>query len=337
MNIYDIARLSGVSIATVSRVMNGNSGVSKKTRKKVMDIIHKESYTPNIFAQGLGLHTMHTIGILVPSISDMYMSRAVSFLEVQLREFGYDCILSCTGFDQQQREEHVQLLLSKHIDALIMVGSSYTGQGNVEDTNYIRAAAQQIPVFIANGIVQGDNIYCYISDDRKAVYTAVSAMINEGGKRKILFLTESYTHSARCKLEGYKKALSRANIPYDKNLVLHVPDDIHSVRDALLSNPSLHFEAVMACTDIIALGVIKYALERKLNIPSDLSIIGYNNTILTQCSEPELTSIDNRSDQLCHAIVHHLIALLSGSQNEPHHLTVNCELITRGTTDFNYV
>ena len=81
MNIYDIAKLAGVSIATVSRVMNGSDRVSEKTRQKVLSIIEEESYTPNIFAKGLGLHTMHTIGILVPTISDMYMSRAVSYLE----------------------------------------------------------------------------------------------------------------------------------------------------------------------------------------------------------------------------------------------------------------
>ena len=148
MNIYDIAKLAGVSIATVSRVMNGSDRVSEKTRQKVLSIIEEESYTPNIFAKGLGLHTMHTIGILVPTISDMYMSRAVSYLEEELQEFGYDCILSCSGFEQEKKAAHVQLLLSKHIDALIMIGSNYAGEGSRRDTEYIRKAAPQIPVFI---------------------------------------------------------------------------------------------------------------------------------------------------------------------------------------------
>ena len=94
MNIYDIAELSGVSIATVSRVVNGSEKVSEKTRKKVLEIIEQNGYTPNVFAQGLGLHTMHTIGILVPDIADPYMSSAVSYLENQLQSYGYDCILS---------------------------------------------------------------------------------------------------------------------------------------------------------------------------------------------------------------------------------------------------
>ena len=93
MNIYDIAEEAGVSIATVSRVMNGSPKVSEKTKKKVMEIIERSEYTPNIFAQGLGLNTMHTIGVLVPRISDAYMSAVVAFMEEDLHDKGYGCIL----------------------------------------------------------------------------------------------------------------------------------------------------------------------------------------------------------------------------------------------------
>ena len=125
MNIYDIADMAGVSIATVSRVVNGSSKVSEKTRQKVLDVIEKSGYTPNVFAQGLGLNTMHTIGILVPQISDLYMANAVSYLEQRLHKLGYNCILSCSGFLANQKDAHVQMLLSKRIDALILVGSTY--------------------------------------------------------------------------------------------------------------------------------------------------------------------------------------------------------------------
>lgn len=97
MNIYDIADMAGVSIATVSRVVNGSPNVSEKTKKKVLDVIEKADYTPNVFARGLGLDSMKTIGILCPDISDLYMAEAVSALEKKLHEHGYDCILGCSG------------------------------------------------------------------------------------------------------------------------------------------------------------------------------------------------------------------------------------------------
>ena len=100
MNIYDIAKLSGVSIATVSRVVNGSPKVSGQTREKVLAVMEEYNYTPNVFARGLGLGSMQTIGIICPDVSDAYMARAVAFLERRLKEYGYDCILYCSGHRQ---------------------------------------------------------------------------------------------------------------------------------------------------------------------------------------------------------------------------------------------
>ncbi len=333
MNIYDIARLSGVSIATVSRVVNGSDKVSDKTRQKVLSIIEQEGYTPNVFAQGLGLHTMHTIGILVPNIADPYMSFAVSCLENQLQSYGYDCILSCSGFELRSKESHVQMLLSKHIDALILVGSTYSGHGKSNrETEYIRAAAQQVPVFIVNGVVQGTNIYSSVSCDRQAVCSVVSVLLRRGC-RHILFLTDSKSYSATEKRAGYEQAYREASLSIPRSLIRYVPDDIHGVRRDLAEH-SLSFDAVIATDDTMAVGAIKYAKALGLQIPTQLSVIGYNNSPLAVSCEPELTSIDNRARQLCQDTVDHLIAVLGGDTNVPHMLSVPCQLVQRATTRF---
>ena len=164
INIYDIAKMSGVSIATVSRVVNNNPKVSEKTKAKVMEAIEKSGYTPNVFAQGLGLKSMRSIGILVPSIADLYMSRAVAYIEDNLHDAGYDCILRCSGYTAAEKETHIQLLLNKKIDAIILVGSTYAGsEDTTHNTDYIRRAAQEVPVFIINGLVDGDNIFCTVT------------------------------------------------------------------------------------------------------------------------------------------------------------------------------
>ncbi len=333
MNIYDIAKLAGVSIATVSRVVNGSDKVSERTRQRVLAIIEKEGYTPNVFAQGLGLHTMHTVGILVPDIADPYMSCAVSYVEDQLQIYGYGCILSCSGFEQAQKESHIQMLLSKHIDALILIGSTYSGHGkDPAETDYIRSAALQIPVFLINGAVEGNNIYCSVSCDRQAVYEAVSALLRKG-RRRILFLTDSRSYSAAEKRAGCEEALRQAGLDPDPSLFRMVPDDIHKVRELLLSENSA-FDAVMATDDVMAVGALKYAAARNLRVPEDLAVIGYNNSTLAVCCEPELTSIDNRSRRLCQDTVDHLIAVLGGSRDVPGSIAVSCQLIARDTTDF---
>ncbi|MER2024983.1 MAG: LacI family DNA-binding transcriptional regulator, partial [Eubacteriales bacterium] len=160
VNIYDIARMANVSIATVSRVMNHSGKVSEKTRKKVEKIMEEIDYTPNAFAQGLGLNTMHAVGILVPTIADTFMAVSVDYLEKKLAEEGYNCILSCSGFELEGKKLQTKVLLSKHIDALILVGSTYAGRsGDPEETEYIREAALKVPVFTINCNIEGENVY----------------------------------------------------------------------------------------------------------------------------------------------------------------------------------
>lgn len=338
MNIYDIAQLAGVSIATVSRVVNGSNKVSDKTKQKVLDVINAQGYTPNVFAQGLGLNTMHTIGILVPSISDLYMSNAVAATEEQLQTYGYDCILGCSGFDLARKKEHVQMLLSKRIDGLILIGSTYASNGeNVHDTDYIREAAQSVPVFVINGAVAGDNVYCTVSDDRAATYEVTDNLIRKGCKR-ILFLSDSQSYSAQQKLAGYEAALTDHGLPVLGELKLHVQNRIHIVRDLLLQYKDLQFDAVVATDDAMAVGAIKYAGIKGLRIPQDLQIVGYNNSVLSIGCEPELTSIDTRVEQICRDTVDRLFRILQNKDEQEvgaeHKVIVPCRLVKRSTTDF---
>ena len=145
MTIYDISEKAGVSIATVSRVLNGSSSVSEKTRRKVLDIIEQCGYTPNAFARGLGLNTMKTIGILCADSSDIHLAKAVYHIERMLRAHGYDSLLCCTGYGLEEKASSVNLLITKKVDAIIVVGSNFIYEKEAEN-RYIADAAAQVPV-----------------------------------------------------------------------------------------------------------------------------------------------------------------------------------------------
>lgn len=333
MNIYDIAKLAGVSIATVSRVVNGSPRVSEKTKQKVLAVMEENDFTPNVFARGLGLDSMQAIGIICPDVSDAYMARAVAFLERRLREYGYDCILYSSGHRQQDKEKAVELIQKKRIDALILVGSTYIGNGTDEDsTEYIRKAAEHIPVFLVNGKTEGDNIYCVYSRDEEAVYEAASKLI-QSGRKKILFLTDSQSYSANQKMEGYERALREHGIPVSGNLKLYLKNQVHFVRDVLLSRRTLEFDSVLATEDGLAVGAVKYAHAKGMKIPEELSVIGYNNSEYAVCCEPELTSIDNTCSTVCNLTVDHLMNVLKGEE-VPREISVKNILVRRCTTDF---
>lgn len=333
MNIYDIAELAGVSIATVSRVVNSSPLVSEKTKNRVLAVMEEYNYTPNVFARGLGLDSMKTIGIVCPNVADSYMARAVAYLERRLRGYGYDCILYCSGYGQADKEQAVELVIKKRIDALVIVGSTYAGRGEETDTRYIQEAAKKIPVFLMNGLINADNIYCVYSDDYEAAFEAASKLA-ESGRRRILFLTDSHSYSAGKKLEGYEAALKKYGLPVLGNLKLFTKNQVHYVRDILLSRRDLDFDSVLATDDGLAVGAVKYAHAKCLRIPEDLSIIGYNNSELSVCCEPELTSIDNTGEKLCNIIIDNMMKRLKGEEEIPSKSLIKCHLVKRCTTDF---
>lgn len=333
MNIYDIAKLAGVSIATVSRVVNDSPKVSEKTKEKVRAVMAANDYIPNVFARGMSLNSMKTVGIICPSVSDHYMASAVAYLEKNLRNYGYDCILYCSGYEQEDKEISVQMILQKRIDALLLVGSCYAGDKEYgEDITYIKKASEEIPVFIMNGFIDGENIYCMLTDDYQSVYDAASAMI-ASGREQILFLSDSYSYRAMHKLKGYEDALKAADIPVLGERKVYIKNEIHLVRDILLARKDLEFDGVIATDDGLAVGAVKYARAKKLSVPQDISIIGYNNSELSIGCEPELSSIDSRGDLLCKMTIDSLMEVLKGESME-HRKYVQCRLEKRCTTDF---
>lgn len=336
MTIYDISKMAGVSIATVSRVLNGNTNVKPKTKKKVLDVIEQSGYTPNAFARGLGLNTMNTIGILCADSSDLYLAKAVYYIERNLRAGGYNSILCCTGYDLENKKSSLNLLLSQRVDSVIMVGSNFI-ESNEEDNLYIREAAKQIPIMLLNADFDCPNVFCTLCDDFKSMQDATLSLINSGIK-DILYLYNSKSYSGLKKLSGYQSAFLMKDLPIDKRYQQFYPgghEDIDGVCQFLnqIKSKGLEFHAVIAAEDILATAAVKYARLNKLNIPGDLSIIGYNNSILSVCCEPEITSVDNRLESLCQQLVKTLIDTLIGNEM-PQKTIFSGELIKRGTTAF---
>jgi len=336
MTIYDISKKAGVSIATVSRVLNGSTNVKPRTRKKVMDIIEQYGYKPNAFARGLGLNSMKTIGILCADASDLYLAKAIYYIEQNLRENGYNSVLCCTGYEMETKKESLNLLLSQHVDSVVMIGSNFIMNNN-EDNQYIRDAATTVPLMLLNADFDCSNVYCTLCDDYKATQDATEQMIT-GGVTDILYLYNSNSYSGLKKLAGYQNALLTHDIPLKKQLMQCFKgshEDIDGVKNFVesLYNKGLKFNGIVTSDDFLAVGSMNFARANHIKVPSQLQVIGYNNSILSHCSEPELSSIDNRLEDMCIQLVKTLIGTLT--QNEmPQKTIFSGELIRRGSTSF---
>ena len=336
MTIYDISKKAGVSIATVSRVLNGSSNVKAKTRKKVMDVIEECGYKPNAFARGLGLNSMKTVGLLCADASDLYLAKAIYFIERNLRESGYNSILCCTGYEIESRKNSLNLLLSQHVDSVIMVGSNFL-MNKQEDNRYIIDAAASVPIMLLNADFDCPNVYCTLCDDYKATSDVTEKMI-ESGVKDILYLYNSRSYSGQKKLAGFQNALLTSDIPLRKELIQCFNgsrEDIDGVKDFVqkLYDKGIRFDGIVTSEDFLAVGAMNFAKANKIKVPDELQIIGYNNSILAHCSEPNISSVDNRLEDMCIQLVKTLTGTLSGNEM-PQKTIFSGELIKRGSTKF---
>lgn len=331
MTIYDISEKAGVSIATVSRVLNGSSSVSDSTRQKVLDVIEQCGYTPNAFARGLGLNTMKTIGIMCADSSDLYLAKAIYHMEQKLRANGYNSILCCSGYEPEAKAGSMNLLINQKVDGVILLGSNFIHEQD-EDNRYILEAAAQIPVMLLNAALDAPNIYSVVSDDKTSVYEATKSMIASGVK-DILYFYNSDSYSGKRKLSGYLTAMEEHGLKPLKEFYTGSHEDIPAMTECLkvLHQAGTAFQGVIASDDSLALAAVKYAAENNLRLPEDLAVIGFNNSMLATCCQPELTSIDNKLEPLCQHLIDTLMGVLAGN-DMPRKTVLSGELVKRGTT-----
>ncbi len=326
MNIRDIAGRCHVSVATVSRVINESPNVSAKTREKVLAIMREEGYTPNAFARGLGLNSMRMVGILCTDVANPFYALAVSLLERDLRDKGFNTLLCCSGTALDKKKRCLSLLLEKRVDAIMLVGAAFYEK---KDNKHIAEAARQVPVFLINAHLSLPNVYWVLCDEREAMRSSVGRMAAAGYDR-ILYLHDMlrWAWAGTRKMEGFRQGLEDEGIPQDSVLIQGCERGVLPAQQAIaaLLDQGIAFSGIIASEDILAVGAQKALLERGLSLP----IIGFNNSIFCACTTPTLTSVDNMLGSLCPTAVEMLDRLLAGGQ-VPENIVVSATLIERET------
>jgi len=332
LNIYDISEKAGVSIATVSRVLNNNPHVAEATRRRVMRVITQSGYTPNAFARGLGLGSMKTIGLLCPDVSDPYHATALSYLESDFRENGYHCILSCTGRSAEERALAIEDMRRRHVDGMVLMGSGF-GDLDAVGRKRLQETAAELPVFMLNGMIDCPGCYCVRCDDEQASHDATEYLITAGARR-ILYLYHSDNAAGRRKMNGVNAALTEHGMVIDPQLQ-HKPerDDFDSVRKLLLGlrDQGITWDAVICSEDQLAVATLKYAIRAGIKVPEEMQIVGYNDLSVCRLLEPELSTVDVHLPELCARIVSTMLTVFAGEE-VPQHQLLSGTPVLRGST-----
>lgn len=329
MNIYDIAEKCGVSIATVSRVLNNNPNVSAATRDRILAVIEQENYTPSALARRLGNGeadpaeagvSAPAVGVLCPDLRSPYYGELLARLEQGLSARNLALLLVGGVTTPEAQQAAIAALAEKGVKATVAIDPAHSDGAPL-------TAVGDAPLILVDGQAAAPRVYGIGGDHHRAVGDIVKQLMGRQ-RRRILFLYSRMSHSCRQKLEGYRAAYAAAGLAVDPALIVEVdssPEAVNTVIKQLLVK-RVTFDAVIGAEDVIALGALKALGRTGLSMP----IIGYHNVPIARCSTPALTSVDSDPEATCTAALEVLDRLLDG-QSAPENTLVPTKLVERDT------
>ncbi len=288
--IYEVSKLAGVSLATVSRVMNDSGKVAPKTREKVLAAIAELGYRPNSMAQSLASKRSNSVGILIPELHGPFFGVMLSNIEKELRDAGKRVIITAGHSDETKERDCIEFLLGSSCDALILHVYS------VSHDYLVELNKGPVPIIILNNHVPEMAENCIYLDNEHGGYLATKALLDHG-HRDIAYISGPHWKADSFKrLAGHKRAMQEYGLITDEKLIAEGDFEEASGRVAMtqLLSRDIPFTGVVCANDEMAAGAMDTARKQQLNVPNDISIIGYDNVNFTQYLHPKLSSIGCR-------------------------------------------
>ncbi|MGO1058797.1 catabolite control protein A [Planococcus sp. FY231025] len=286
VTIYDVAREANVSMATVSRVVNGNQNVKPATRKKVLKVIEELGYRPNAVARGLASKKTTTVGVIIPDISNSMYAELARGIEDIATMYRYNIILSNSDQNENKELQLLETMLGKQVDGIVFMSDVISSELLYE------MQRSPTPIVLAGSIDDSDSIASVNIDYYGAAYEAVQKLISNGHK-KIAFLSGPLTSKVNkdYKLKAYQNALNDAGIEYDEKLIVECDNSYDEAIEAVKTLADADPTAYFVSNDEMSIGVIHGVEANGKKIPEDVEIISYENSKLSRMARPMLTSV----------------------------------------------
>ncbi|MYL41485.1 catabolite control protein A [Virgibacillus salexigens] len=287
ITIYDVAREANVSMATVSRVVNGNPNVKPTTRKKVLATIERLGYRPNAVARGLASKKTTTVGAIIPDISSIFFAELARGIEDIATMYKYNMILSNSDQNEDKELQLINTMLEKQVDGIIFMG------GNITEQHVQQFKSSSVPVVLAATYDENNEIPSVNIDYEQAAYEATKYLIDEDNNIPAFVSGLEETHINQLKYKGYAKALSEASHSVDESLVVKGDYSYSSGIEAFnqFVDDDQVPSAIFVASDEMALGVIHGAQDKGYRVPEDIQVFGFDNTRLATMVRPTLSTI----------------------------------------------
>jgi DNA-binding LacI/PurR family transcriptional regulator len=331
--IQDVARLADVSLSTVSAVLNGKDIVREETKRRILEVIERLDYHPDLYASNLARRQRRVLGLIVSNLVNPFFAETAQSFEREAHRRGYQVSLASTGFSSSQLRISVEQMLGMRVAGLAVMTSEFDAKA------FQLLQSSRTPTVFLDVGTPGPRISNIRVDTKSGMVLAVRHLVSLG-HRDILLICNSQKGeiepallSHRYRSEGFMAAIEKYHSRGARAHIFDAPGPgahagLKAIQSALRSD---QFTAVVAITDLVALGACRGLHSAGMRIPQDVSVVGFDNTYICEFTNPPLTTIDIPTDALSKSAVQ---LLLSAVQNEKPglELTLATELIVRKST-----
>ncbi len=311
ITIKDVAKRAGVSPSTVSRALSGKVPVDRETRDRVMEAVRALKYQPNILAKGLKEGRTNTIGLIIPNICNPIFPAVARGVEDVARENGFTVVLCNTDEDMDMERNYVEKLQNRWVDGLIFATA------REESRHILELKQRNFPVVLVARHM-GEAVDAVVVDNYKSSFEAVRYLIETGHKRICIIVGDRDLILYRERFEGYRYALESAGLPVYPEMILDVSgrdDNGYNAVKNLLEKGIIP-DAIFAASDPRAIGAIRAVKDCGLNVPDDISIVGFDDLDISSYIDPPLTTVSQPLYEMGTQAARRLIAMVNGSKDE---------------------
>ncbi len=312
--IHDIAKRAGVSISTVSRVLNDNKSVREGSRQAVLDAVRELNYHPNIFASGLAGGQSKTIGIITQYISSPFFDMILRGILDEMTGGNYHPLFADGQWQEDKERRSLETFIDRRVDGLVILGG-------VLPEDELIAISQRLPLIVIGRDIKAIQDRCIPLDNYGGAYAATQHLIQQG-HRNIIHLTGILRHEdAQQRLAGYRQAMADANLSNDDKLIVEGDFSEQSgvmVAERLLNNGPT-FTAIFAANDQMAMGLRLTLYRRGIRVPEDVSLIGFDNQPASAFLTPPLTTVGQPALAIGKSAAKRILAKIQDQEEEIKH------------------
>lgn len=305
----DIAKLTGLGLATISSYFNGGN-VREKNRKKIEEAIEELHYEVNEVARGLKTNATKTIGVVIPELNNIFCTEVIAGMEDILRSHGYATIICDCRTDKKLEKEAVEFLTRKRVDGIINMAVDVTG-------DHLRAFQKTgKPIILIDRYIKGLECDSVLVDNKKAAQKAVSLLLENGHRNIGIIAGPDDISTAQERLEGYYQAYEDAGIEIRESLIYHgdytIPGGVRALEALVHSNPEM--TAVFVTNYEMTMGAVIGMNELGIRMPDELSIIGFDNLEFARACSPKLTIVSQPTHEIAQEVARIMLERLGGEK-----------------------